>query len=50
MLTAIKVESAFAEPMSFVPERWYSRPELVKDKQTFAPFGLGMHFQVPPTF
>lgn len=27
--------------MSFVPERWYSRPEMVRDKKAFAPFGTG---------
>lgn len=27
--------------MSFIPERWYSRPELVLDKEAFAPFGVG---------
>lgn len=35
------VETAFADPLTFIPERWYSRTELVKDKRAFAPFGLG---------
>lgn len=25
----------------FIPERWTSRPDLVKDKRAFAPFSLG---------
>ncbi|KAI9151287.1 Cytochrome P469 monooxygenase [Paramyrothecium foliicola] len=35
------VESAYEKPDSFVPERWYSKPEMVKDKRAFAPFGVG---------
>jgi cytochrome P450 len=35
------VEAAYEQPYSFIPERWYSRPELVKDKRAFAPFGVG---------
>lgn len=32
---------AFQRPEEFIPERWYSRPELVKSKGAFAPFSLG---------
>ncbi|KAK7757123.1 hypothetical protein SLS62_000670 [Diatrype stigma] len=39
--TIFRMESAFAEPLAFIPERWHSRPELVKDKKAFAPFGVG---------
>lgn len=35
--------SVFIEPNTFIPERWYSRPELVRDKSVFAPFGIGKH-------
>ncbi|KAI2616627.1 benzoate 4-monooxygenase cytochrome P450 [Hypoxylon sp. NC1633] len=35
------VESAFEDAKSFIPERWYSRPELVKDRRAFVPFGVG---------
>ncbi|KAJ5754144.1 cytochrome P450 [Penicillium nucicola] len=35
------VTSAFINPHSFIPERWYSRPELIRDKRAFAPFGIG---------
>lgn len=39
--TIFRMEKAFVDPMSFIPERWYSRPELVLDKEAFAPFGVG---------
>lgn len=35
------MESAFAFPDDFIPERWYSRPELVRDERAFRPFGFG---------
>ncbi|KAI0547129.1 benzoate 4-monooxygenase cytochrome P450 [Xylaria curta] len=38
-----KLSSAYEEPESFIPERWYSRPELVKDRRAFAPFGIGRY-------
>ncbi|OQE20932.1 hypothetical protein PENFLA_c015G00636 [Penicillium flavigenum] len=31
----------FPRPNEFIPERWYSQPELVKDKNATAPFSLG---------
>ena len=31
----------FVRPEEFVPERWYSQPELILDKGGFAPFSLG---------
>lgn len=36
------MESAYEDPLSFVPERWYSRPEMIRDKRAFGPFGVGM--------
>lgn len=42
----IIVESAFEDPESFVPERWYSRPELIKDRRAFVPFGVGKYTAV----
>ncbi|KAI1387314.1 cytochrome P450 monooxygenase-like protein [Hypoxylon trugodes] len=36
-----RMESAFKYPDQFIPERWYSRPELIRDKQAFAPFSVG---------
>lgn len=35
------MEEAFEDPHNFIPERWYSKPELVKDKRAHAPFSLG---------
>ncbi|KUI53153.1 Tryprostatin B 6-hydroxylase [Cytospora mali] len=39
--TLFRLESVFEDPLSFIPERWYSRPELIHDKDVFAPFGVG---------
>jgi len=39
--TIFRLESAFEQPLEFIPERWYSRPELIKDSRAFAPFGVG---------
>ncbi|KAK9422880.1 putative Cytochrome P450 [Seiridium unicorne] len=36
-----RLEEAFEKPHSFIPERWYSKPELVKAPRAFAPFGMG---------
>ncbi|KAL1850331.1 hypothetical protein Plec18167_007432 [Paecilomyces lecythidis] len=34
-------EEVYERPLEFIPERWYSQPELIKQKNTFAAFGLG---------
>ncbi|KAI0969353.1 benzoate 4-monooxygenase cytochrome P450 [Xylaria arbuscula] len=39
--TIFRLESAFEDATSFIPERWYSRPEMVKQREAFAPFGIG---------
>jgi len=36
-----RLESAWKEPLKFCPERWYSKPDMIKDEKAFAPFGLG---------
>ncbi|OQD64126.1 hypothetical protein PENPOL_c008G10796 [Penicillium polonicum] len=36
-----RLERAYVHPHEFIPERWYSQPELIKDKRAFAPFGVG---------
>ncbi|VUC25797.1 unnamed protein product [Clonostachys rosea] len=38
-----RLEEAFVDPHSFIPERWYSKPELVKDRRPHAPFSLGRY-------
>ncbi|KAJ5715972.1 cytochrome P450 [Penicillium malachiteum] len=37
----LTVETAYVRPCEFIPERWYSQPELVLDRRAFVPFGLG---------
>ena len=34
-------EDCFERAKEFVPERWNERPEMVRQKQAFAPFGMG---------
>lgn len=34
-------EKYFARPTEWIPERWTSQPELIKDKRAFIPFGHG---------
>lgn len=36
------VESSYERPDDFIPERWYSKPEMVKNQAGFAPFSSGM--------
>lgn len=37
----------FVRPYDFIPERWYSQPELILDRGGFAPFSLGKPQQFP---
>ncbi|OCL04252.1 cytochrome P450 [Glonium stellatum] len=39
--TIFRMEKSFEKPLEFIPERWYSQPELIKDRRAFAPFGVG---------
>ena len=32
----------FEQPNEFVPERWYSKGEMVQEKRAFMPFNQGM--------
>jgi cytochrome P450 len=34
-------EEIYANAKMFIPERWYSKPELVKEKSAFSPFATG---------
>ncbi|KAG6034540.1 hypothetical protein E4U41_006500 [Claviceps citrina] len=36
-------ERFFALPNSFIPERWTTRPELIKDASVYVPFGSGQY-------
>lgn len=40
-LTTYQDESIYAHPEDFLPERWSSQPELVRNKEAFAPFSTG---------
>ncbi|KAL9616946.1 MAG: hypothetical protein Q9160_008216 [Pyrenula sp. 1 TL-2023] len=35
--------NCYVKPNDFVPERWYSRPELIRDASGFAPFSAGSY-------
>lgn len=39
--TVFRDERAFEWPNEFIPERWTSRPELVRDKSVYIPFNTG---------
>ncbi|KAB8224538.1 cytochrome P450 [Aspergillus novoparasiticus] len=39
--TVYRDSRAFMHPDEFIPERWTTRPELVKDRSTFIPFSSG---------
>jgi cytochrome P450 len=43
VLTSQSAEKCYVEPEKFIPERWYSRPELVKDARSFLPFAQGRY-------
>ncbi|KAI4923564.1 hypothetical protein J4E85_008603 [Alternaria conjuncta] len=34
---------AFVRPNEFIPERWYSRPDLILRRDAFVPFGYGVY-------
>ncbi|KAF2710676.1 cytochrome P450 [Pleomassaria siparia CBS 279.74] len=36
-------EDVYEEPLDFIPERWYSRPQMIKEKTSFAPFSVGTY-------
>lgn len=40
-------ERCFELPNEFIPERWTTRPELVKDKSVFIPFNAGTNSSNP---
>lgn len=42
-LTFHTAPECYVRPEEFIPERWYSQPELVK-KNVFAAFGIGKPF------
>ena len=34
-------EDCFEDAKSFVPERWCEKPEMVRNRACFVPFGIG---------
>ena len=50
LISAELVESAFENPLDFVPERWTTQPQMVRDKQAVAPFSLGQSARAPHLF
>lgn len=41
MTDEILAKDCFVDPDKFIPERWYSKKELIKHKDAFAPFSMG---------
>ncbi|KAF5638147.1 cytochrome P450 monooxygenase cytochrome P450 [Fusarium sp. NRRL 25303] len=39
--TMYRDERCFEKPNEFIPERWITRPELIKDASVYAPFSTG---------
>jgi cytochrome P450 len=37
------VESSFERAEEYIPERWTTKLEMVRDKRAFQPFNLGRH-------
>ena len=36
-------EKVYTDADAFVPERWYSRADMIKEKSAFAPFSVGTY-------
>ncbi|KAI1288552.1 cytochrome P450 monooxygenase-like protein [Xylaria venustula] len=39
-----RMETMWVQPNEFIPERWYSRPELILDKRAYTPFSTGARY------
>ncbi len=39
--TVFRDERAFVHPNDFIPERWTTHPELIRDKSVYIPFNTG---------
>lgn len=42
-----KLEACFEQAEEFIPERWYSRREMIKDERAFSPFAQGKWTPLP---
>ncbi|OCK75773.1 putative cytochrome P450 [Lepidopterella palustris CBS 459.81] len=38
-----RYESVYEQAVEFIPERWYARPEMIKEKAAYAPFSTGAY-------
>ncbi|KAI0384996.1 cytochrome P450 [Hypomontagnella monticulosa] len=38
-----RLDTAFEKPGEFIPERWTTKPEMVKNNNAFSPFAKGRH-------
>lgn len=47
MANVLLARECFVHPDDFIPERWYSEPELILDRSGFAPFSLGESSAAP---
>ena len=36
-----RLEYCFKRAREFIPERWYERPEMLRDKNAWVPFNVG---------
>ncbi|CAG8025211.1 unnamed protein product [Penicillium salamii] len=43
LFTLFRDERSFRRPTEFIPERWTTSPELVKDRSVFIPFLIGVN-------
>lgn len=44
--TLARREDCFEQPEEFVPERWTTRPDMVRNKEAFMPWGVGPYMCV----
>lgn len=46
-LIIVAVEECFERAGDFIPERWYSKREMIKNERAFAPFAQGLCQALP---
>lgn len=44
-LTSLAEEEIYTHASTFIPERWYLHPEMVKENSAWAPFSIGTFLQ-----
>lgn len=43
LFTVGRSEKAWERPLDFVPERWYSKPDMIRNRNAYAPFSIGRY-------